>query len=228
MSKLVKLEIRAYPDADFKKQTGKVFKAQFNPAEISLNWSSKEMKIDEIESTAGKKIPVKVTDFSDVTSNFKLIFDNTMSSDKTPILRKVGEFRKACVKINPEAHAPNFVKLNWGEFALKCQLTALSVNFTLFSPEGIPLRAELSCEFKRYVKLASKFKDEDNNSPDMTRVITIKEGDSLPLLCHEHYGSTKYYLQVAKSNSLISPLNLEIGQQIVLPPLVDDIAQHYR
>jgi len=228
MSKLVKLEIRPYADAKFKKSTGKVFTAQFNPSEIDLKWGINETGVhQDITLTGNKKFSIKVADITSVTSNFKLLLDNTMSNDKTPIIEKLVAFKKACLNVNPELHAPNYVKLLWGRFVFKCQLISLSVKFTLFSPEGIPLRAELDCGFKRFVDYNTKLKEEDNKSPDMTRIITIKEGDSLPLLCYEHYGATKYYLQVARQNALASPLNLRIGQRIVLPPLVDDLADNY-
>jgi len=228
MSKLVKLEIRPYSDPKFKSSAGEVFKAQFNPAEIDMDWAiNAGGKLKDITLTGNKKFSVKITDTQSVTSKFKLIFDNTMSKDKTPIVKKVGDFRKTCLKVNPQVHAPNYVRLVWGEFAMSCQLISLSVKFTLFSPEGIPLRAELNCGFRRFVDYEMKLKEEDNKSPDMTRVVTIREGDSLPLLCQEHYGSPKYYLQVARTNGLVSPLNLQVGQKIVLPPMIDDIAENY-
>ena len=53
----------------------------------------------------------------------------------------------------------------------------------------------------------------------MSHAFTIREGDSLPLLCKEVYGKMDYYLQVAEHNGLTNFRELEVGSTIELPPL---------
>ena len=159
--------------------------------------------------------------------NFKLIFDDSIVFDKEKerksITERINLFQQTCLKVNPEAHASPYLKLSWGEFLFTGQLTQLKINFTLFTPDGIPIRAELDCNFQVIHASLDKARVHSTRSPDMTRVYTIKAGDSLPLICYEFYGSTKYYLQIARRNNLVTPTKILPGQRIVLPPLADEL-----
>ena len=94
-------------------------------------------------------------------------------------------------------------------------------------PDGTPLRAEIKCSFKEFEDGLTNSKKIGVRSPDMTRVVTIREGDTLPFLCYKYYGSNRHYLKVASVNGLASPSQLRPGQRIVFPPLVDDIEGYY-
>ena len=61
--------------------------------------------------------------------------------------------------------------------------------------------------------------EERNESPDMTHYRLIKSGDTLPMLCYKIYGSSNYYLQVAKVNKLSSFRNISPGDEIIFPPI---------
>ena len=44
---------------------------------------------------------------------------------------------------NTEGHRPSFVKVEYGDITFYGQLKTLETEYTLFDPDGIPLRAEL-------------------------------------------------------------------------------------
>jgi nucleoid-associated protein YgaU len=58
-----------------------------------------------------------------------------------------------------------------------------------------------------------------DESPDLTHVRLIKDGDTLPALCHAIYGDPLRYLQVASVNGLDDFRRLEAGTRLVFPPL---------
>jgi len=60
---------------------------------------------------------------------------------------------------------------------------------------------------------------ENSQSPDLTHIRIVKEGDTLPLLCHQVYGDPKYYIAVAAVNGLNDFRNLKKGERIMFPPL---------
>jgi nucleoid-associated protein YgaU len=93
-------------------------------------------------------------------------------------------------------------------------MTAFSIDFLLFDKDGVALRAKVHLALKGYVQESSK-----KSSPDMSHSFTIREGDSLPLLCKSVYGDMNYYLQVAEHNGLSNFRELEIGSTLELPPL---------
>lgn len=228
-----KLTIEAFRKEDFKDSVG-TMTVQFNPDKLSLSWGSVKMqgskggkdKKDK-KMADGSHSEVKVTELPKGTVNFNLIFDDTLSTVGKPIHAQVEKLKDLCLHVDAEVHATNYIVLTWGTFIFKCQMTGLSVDYVLFMPDGTPLRADVKCTFQEFEDALSKAKREGKNSPDMTRVVTVKEGDTLPLLCFRHYGSSRHYLKVARVNGLASPSLLRPGQRIVFPPLVDDIEEYY-
>ncbi|NOR75025.1 MAG: LysM peptidoglycan-binding domain-containing protein, partial [Draconibacterium sp.] len=73
--------------------------------------------------------------------------------------------------------------------------------------------------FKGFVEDNLRVAMENNSSPDLTHVIIVKEGDTLPLMAFSIYGDPKYYLEVAKANSITNFRKLKVGQQIFFPPI---------
>jgi len=49
--------------------------------------------------------------------------------------------------------------------------------------------------------------------------VVVKDGDTLPLLCHRIYGDSGYYADVARFNGLSSFRRLKPGLALHFPPL---------
>ena len=113
------------------------------------------------------------------------------------------------------------IKLNWGEnfdnFYGHAQ--DLTVNYTLFKPTGEPLRAKLKLKFIRFRSNSQSANEKKNNSPDMTHAITVREGDTLPLLCEQIYQDGSQYLMVARFNGLTDFRSLTPNSVLHFPPL---------
>ena len=56
-------------------------------------------------------------------------------------------------------------------------------------------------------------------SPDITRIPTVTQGDSIAQLCEEYYQNRNYYIQIAKLNNLPTFRRLKEGQSIEFPPI---------
>ena len=119
--------------------------------------------------------------------------------------------------LNPEKYAFKY-KVEYTE-AQGQGTSATQPKFVLFSPEGVPLRAVVTASFKGVVEDSLRVARENNNSPDLTHVRIVKEGDTLPLMTFKIYGDSKYYLQVAAANNLTNFRRLQPGQQIIFPPI---------
>ena len=65
----------------------------------------------------------------------------------------------------------------------------------------------------------TKAKQDNKNSPDLTHLREVVEGDTLPMMCYKIYGDCKYYLQVAEYNEIVNLSYLKPGQIIEFPPL---------
>ena len=123
-------------------------------------------------------------------------------------------------EFNGNIHSPNFLRLQWGkQFIFDCRLTKLKLEYTLFAPDGTPLRAKAGSSFTEYTNKVELAKEENKTSPDLSHVRVVKAGDTLPLLCAEIYGASEYYPQVAAANDIVDFRNLAEGTSIVFPPL---------
>jgi hypothetical protein len=116
-------------------------------------------------------------------------------------------------------HEPNRVRLLWGSFIFFGRLNSLSVEYTLFKPSGEPLRAKVNLEFSGFMSSSKEALKANRSSPDLTHVVTVKAGDTLPLLCEQIYEDGSYYLEVARRNGLINFRDLKPGDRLVFPPL---------
>jgi hypothetical protein len=116
-------------------------------------------------------------------------------------------------------HRPRRLHLSWGRLKFDCVLTSLSIRFTLFNPDGSPLRAIASCSFRESMSCAERELRERKSSPDLTHVREIKAGDSLPLMAKEIYGDPGLYLEVARVNKIVNFRRLSTGRRIELPPI---------
>ncbi len=127
-------------------------------------------------------------------------------------------FKDTVYSMNGNIHRPRFLKIFWGDFVFPCILTKMDARYTLFDPEGKPLRAKLNCTFVNYVAQEERVARENKKSPDLTHVREVEEGNRLDLMANEVYNDSKYVLHLAKANGLTSFRNIRAGTEIVFPP----------
>jgi len=117
-------------------------------------------------------------------------------------------------------HRPNYVIVQWGsDLIFKSVLKSFNTTYTLFRPDGSPLRAKVALSFGEYVSPKKKSKEEKKESPDVTHLVEVVEGESLPQLSYKVWNSPFYYVQVAQYNGLNKFRNLKGGQQLLFPPI---------
>jgi hypothetical protein len=224
---LEKMLVIAYQKSNFSSEVGR-FTVYINPESYShgykICWNDVQAQGSPGGSPNFNKIP------SD-TLKFELVFDGTgVIPTKLPgvlpftgdgVAAQVDAFKKLVFSYNGNIHSPNFLKLSWGTLLFKCRLQSLDISYTLFKPDGTPLRARADATFVGYndeVELALQAK---KSSPDLTHVVTVKAGETLPLLCYRIYGSSDLYSQVARVNGLVDFRALSVGSQLVFPPLAE-------
>jgi hypothetical protein len=160
---------------------------------------------------------------------FELVFDGTgVIPGKIPgaslfledgITKQIDGFLNLAFSFKGNIHSPNFLKISWGKFIFRCRLSTLNIVYTLFKPDGTPLRARANVSFVGYDNNVALALKANKSSPDLSHVLTVKAGDNLPLMCFQIYGSSAYYPQVASVNGLSDFRNLVVGTQLLFPPL---------
>jgi hypothetical protein len=138
--------------------------------------------------------------------SFEFLFDNTGIIDGEPrdsVADDLQRFKEVVIDYKGDSHEPRHFKLVWGENSIfKGRVTEVDITYKLFNADGTPIRATAKVTFKSSIEEEKRAAKEDKQSPDLTQLVTVKAGDTLPLLCYRIYGTPQYYLQVADRNGL--------------------------
>lgn len=193
--------------------SGEGYKLKLNPESIKRN---RAIVIEAGEAgDTGTQVNQYKT-YGDETMDLDFYLDCT-GAIKGMTASVDGELEKLSQTIydySGDIHKPKYLFVEYGKFSFRCMMTAFNTEYLLFDKDGKALRAKVHLALKS-VKQSTVQK----SSPDMSHAFTIREGDSLPLLCKEVYGKMDYYLQVAEHNGLTNFRELEVGSTIELPPL---------
>jgi hypothetical protein len=224
---LEKLQISAYKDKNF---TGvpRKFSVYINPAKYTHTYRIRYNDVQAQGSNGGSP------DFNKVLSDivkFELVFDGTgVVPSPMPgvvpfrgdgIAEQIDAFKKIVFNYVGNIHSTPFLQLTWGTLVFRCRLSTLDVTYTLFKPDGTPLRARANATFFGYTDEAQLARQANESSSDLTHLVTVTAGDTLPLLCHRIYGTSTPYLRVAEFNGLTDFRSLAAGTTLLFPPLSD-------
>lgn len=216
---LSKLNIESYKDKGFNSKIGS-YEVMLNPESYTHNYS---IEYSKKQAPGRSDTSIKFHKATPQTLSFDLVFDGTGVVDpkRTGLISEIEKFRNVVYKYNGNIHKPNYLKLIWGKYTVfRCMLSSMSVNYKLFRPNGTPLRAIVKVTFTGYEDPTAIAKQEGRNSPDMSHVVTVVAGDTLPALTYEVYGEKQHYLKVARYNGLDNFRDLKPGMKLTFPPLV--------
>lgn len=213
---LEKLSITAYSDSTYLSEVDHCI-VQINPASYKHSHSiDYESKV----AIGASGAELEFQGMPPQTVSFKIVFDGTGIIDEQKNIQDLIDiFKETCFNYQDEIHQPNYLIISWGTLVFKCKLTSLDLNYTLFKPDGTPLRAEADVSFKEALDDSEIAKAADNKSPDLTHEIIVKAGDTLPLLCFNVYGDSSYYIEVARYNGMTNFRKLIPGTVIHLPSI---------
>lgn len=140
-------------------------------------------------------------------------------SDKTDVKTRIKELKAIVYQYDGKKHEPSHVRVLWGSQIFFGRLESMSVDNTMFKPSGEPLRARVKLEFIGFMSKQEEALRANRSSPDMSHLIEVQAGDTLPLLCHRVYRDSSYYLEVARVNGLTNFRELKAGSRLRFPPL---------
>ena len=223
-----KMVITAYSDPGFTSKVGDPFSVWVNPA--SYTHRTQIRYNDRQAQGSGGPSP----EFNRVAQeevSFELLFDATGvipvpqgQSYANGVADGISQFTSLTATLNGTIHSPNYLILAWAQLQFQCVLTSMNVNYTLFMPDGTPLRAKAAVVFQSFTSETQLAKEDNKESPDMTHLVTVGAGDTLPLLCYKIYGDSDYYRGVAEFNHLLSFRDVAPGTQLLFPPLTGSAA----
>jgi hypothetical protein len=226
-----KLTIRGYPkfvNGNVSGSAVATFTLQLNPEQFTVGH---ELSVDtsgEDEPAAASGVPVadRSRAYNRQTVTLEFLIDNSGALPSPPqgltagssIKTAIDTLRKATIKPTRDAHMPPYVHVSWGNsLSIKGKTTDLSITYQRFNRSGDPIRAKVVLSVIEEVD--ERVISREFQSPDITRMPTIREGDTLVAMCEEFYGDAGHFLQVAALNDLPSFRRLKVGSVIRFPPL---------
>lgn len=214
-----KLKIFAYSDPGCETQVGEPFTVMMNPENYTQEIKM-EFENGQGQGTSGSQPKFKLKPPEELS--FEILFDNTGIIDKNPrsdIATDIENFKQFLMGYEGEIHQPKFFKFVWGTSLMKGICVLLNIAYKLFNPNGKPIRAICKVSIRELKEEELRVAEERNSSPDLTHYRTVKQGDTLPLMCYRIYGHSKYYWQIAKVNGLSNFRELQPGSEIFFPPI---------
>lgn len=135
------------------------------------------------------------------------------------VMKEITKFNSVVFTYKGTQHSPRKVQILWGKLVFDGNLTSLNFDFKLFTSDGTPLRAVATAAFIGTITDKLRVAAQGDQSPDLTHVRQVQNGDTLPLMTYQIYGDASYYLEVARVNNLTNFRNLKAGDRIKFPPI---------
>ncbi|MFC5803160.1 LysM peptidoglycan-binding domain-containing protein [Streptomyces formicae] len=120
--------------------------------------------------------------------------------------------------------SPPWVRLVWGRLrTFTAMVTSVSVNYTLFAADGLPLRAQCDVSLEEMGGVVRR-QNPTSGGQGSAGMHLMAEGDCLASVAYRTYGDPGKWREIAERNSIDDPAQLRPGRQLILPELVDDVA----
>lgn len=216
-----KMNITAYTDGSFNKVHKAAMELPVSPAKLKFSKSIRYAEDKQLGTLNGSNTYVS---YRPETLYFECLLDRTNAmeddvSQKMPVHDMVDELEQRLYVYNTDGHRPSFVKVQYGDILFLGQLKTLETEYTLFDEDGVPLRAELKVTLTGYRSRKEEKKSISPCSPDVSRLATLKEGQTLAALCAAIYGDPLLVAEVALFNNLDGYRDVLTGTEILLPML---------
>lgn len=199
---------------------GEPILCMFNPFEYSV---SKSNSFKEQKAAKGKNSPpAELSQAGAQTLKLNLTFDTyaagkdvSWETNKLWALMKVKDEPK---KNKKDKGSPPLVAFEWGVFRFVAFITNMTQKFTLFSKDGVPLRAQVDITFTQYVDVEDYPKQNPTSGDgSLNRVWRVVAGDRLDLIATHIYQDASKWRTIAEYNKLTRSLDLQPGQTLLIP-----------
>ncbi len=135
-----------------------------------------------------------------------------------PITDKIKKLEMAA-HVAGEQHKPPQVIFSWGNLNFRGVISDMSVEYTMFSMEGKPIRAKASLTISEIKDPKVASKQSPFESPDRTKTRVVVMGMSLWSIAWDEYNDCEKWRVIAKANNIMNPMDIHPGQVIRIPAL---------
>ena len=195
--------------------------AMFNPNRLTISRSAQWQG----QQTAKRDSPeLQYTGAEPGTLGIELFFDtyDSPSLEKQSVTEYTGKLlHLTTVETHGDKHRPPVCQLKCGSRGVFFQgvLQRLEQQYTLFMPDGTPVRATAACTFRQWQSNLVDLKQQNLMSSDVAKVWTVRQGQTLAAIAAEEYRDPRAWRAIAEANGIDDPLALAPGTTLLLPAL---------
>ena len=195
------------------------FEIKINPNTLKFNRGVKYTKDNVLGSSANVN---RFDSHEPSNMSFEFILDGSGVGyiKNESVESSIKRLEKVVYNYNGEVHQPNKLKVSWGDYLFKCVIDSLNYEYTLFAETGESIRAKVTISLVNYIPRKEETAKKNQSSPDMSHVVLLKEGESIPYWCNTIYGDASYCTDVARYNGLDSFRNVKPGTRLLFPPII--------
>lgn len=192
----------------------------FNPTEFDHKQNA---RYTDIKALGQNGSPVNYTGTENAEFSFSLTIDGfAMSGDFNDPSDVAAETKKlqSLTQADPKLHAPPFCTFIWGSFSFYGVVSSVAVKYTMFTGEGMPVRATVNLTMKEQAGAAGG-RAFPKESPDRTKRRVLKKDTQLFHLAWENYADMEAWRLIARANNIKNPRRLEPGAELIIPAIGD-------
>jgi nucleoid-associated protein YgaU len=199
----------------------KELKFRFNPKEYSIQKSASWSRPTNKSAKSSSK-----PEFGGVqpqSMSMELLFDDWENPDADlldDVDTLLGWLKPTEDSINKKKPQPQILKLQWGSnhslSEFKGFLKSVSVKYTMFKPDGKPVRATANIALEE-VPDEPKATNPTSGSLAGRRTYVVGAGDSLQSIANAEYGDAGLWRALAMFNAIDDPLRVAPGLRVLLP-----------
>ena len=198
---------------------GKAIDCALNPESYSVTktniWTYKPTNgVDLPKPEFGGGLP-RVT-------KMQLLFDTSLLGPDESVKDVTNDLLKM---MDLSGGAPPFVKFTWGsQETWKAAPISVTVQYTLFHPNGEPIRALVDLELAQSEKAstasssgAGAAQNPTTRAQEGMRVHRVRDGDSLASIAYDSYGDPTRWRVIAEASGIDNPFHLRRGTELTIP-----------
>jgi nucleoid-associated protein YgaU len=214
----------AVTKATLKIEKGDVIKCLFNPKDYTVTKTNDWKAEAKQGATAAKP---SFTGGHPWEMTLQLLFDSSLLEPQETVKDITGKLFDAMNATCGEGAGsggkkntkrPPTITFNYGWFTFEGAVKNLSVQYTLFTFDGEPIRADVKLALMQWEE-PKKGQNPTTHGEGGLGAHVVRDGDSLPSIAHRVYGDATRWRAIAEANGIDDPLRLRSGRTLSVPRL---------
>jgi hypothetical protein len=194
--------------------------------ELTVRYFPEEYTVSSDNNFAVQNVPglgsplVQFVNGNQKTVEAELFFDtyDTRELPKQDVREQTTEVTRL-MEIDGELHAPPVLELTMASLVMRCVLSRVSEHFILFMPDGVPVRARLTCTFLECVDPEQEAKAANLQTADFSKLHVLARGETLSDIAAALYDDPLAWRPIALANGIADPLAVPVGARLLVPSL---------